>query len=179
MDLSSYDNAGYNPGRKIKILAWYIVSSIFFETKIPFPSVFKCILLRMFGAEVGSSVVVKPNVKIKYPWLLSVGDFSWIGELVWIDNLVGVSIGENCCISQGAYILTGNHDYTKYDFPLRLGSVCLESGVWLGAKSIVCPGVKLGENAILTVGSIANKNVPKSSIYQGNPAVFVRARKIK
>ena len=61
-------------------------------------------------------VVIKPNVKIKYPWNLYIGNNSWLGEKVWIDNLDIVSVGNNCCISQGAYLLTGNHDYRSEYF---------------------------------------------------------------
>ena len=59
-------------------------------------------ILKIFGARIyGWQIVIKPNVKIKYPWFLKIGDGSWIGEKVWIDNLCSVNIEENVCISQG------------------------------------------------------------------------------
>ena len=155
-----------------------LVNSFFFRTSLPIPSIVKASILRGFGAKVGKSVVIKPNVNIKYPWKLSIGDNTWIGEGVWIDNLAYVSIGANCCISQGAYLLTGNHDFSKSTFDLIIGKINLENGSWIGAKSIVCPGVNIGEHAILSVGSVATKSCQNFGIYQGNPAVYKKSRVI-
>lgn len=130
----------------------------------------------MFGARIGKGCVVKPNVNIKYPWKLSIGDYTWIGENVWIDNLTSVSVGNNCCISQGAYLLTGNHDYRGPKFDLVVRPVTMEDGAWVGAKAVVCPGVTLRSHSILAVGSVATKSLDEWSIYQGNPAVKVRER---
>lgn len=133
-------------------------------------------LLKLFGAKVGSGVVIKPGVNIKYPWKLIIGDFSWIGEDVWIDNIEQVIIGSNVCISQGAMLLTGNHNYKSVSFDLVIGSITLEEGVWIGAQAVVCPGVSCGSHSILTVGSVAPKNLEPYSIYQGNPAIKIRNR---
>ena len=75
----------------------------------------------------------------QYPWHLSVGDNSWIGEEVWIDNLADVEIGRNCCVSQGAMLLCGNHDYTKASFDLKTGTIVLKDGAWVGAKAMGVP----------------------------------------
>ena len=123
--------------------------------------------------------MIKPQVLIKYPWFLEVGDYVWIGEMVWIDNLVKVSIGNNVCISQGAMLLTGNHDYTKSTFDLMVGEIHLEEGVWIGAKSVVCPGVRAKSHAVLAVNSVATKSMAAYTVFQGNPAQEVRKRVIK
>ena len=124
-------------------------------------------------------MVIKPGVNIKYPWLLKVGDNSWIGEKVWIDNLAMVNIGSNVCISQGAMLICGNHDYSKSTFDLIVGSITLEDGVWIGAGSIVGPKVTVGSHAILALGSVASKDLKEWTIYRGNPAEAVRDREIK
>jgi putative colanic acid biosynthesis acetyltransferase WcaF len=108
-----------------------------------------------------------------------VGSNVWIGEGVWIDNLVDVKIRNNVCLSQGSYILTGSHDYKKSTFDLILGPIVLEDGVWIGAKSTVCPGVTCSEHSVLALGSVATTNLIKYGIYQGNPAVFKRKRLIE
>ncbi|MFM7234888.1 MAG: colanic acid biosynthesis acetyltransferase WcaF, partial [Flavobacteriales bacterium] len=123
--------------------------------------------------------VIKPHVCIKYPWKLSIGDFSWIGEHVWIDNLGEVSIGAHCCISQGAMLLCGNHDFTKSTFDLMVRDIVLEEGVWIGARSVVCPGVHCESHSVLAVGSIASTRLESYSIYRGNPAVKIKERVMK
>jgi len=136
-------------------------------------------LLKMFGAKIGEGLIIKTSVNIKFPWKLKIGDHVWIGENVWIDNLDDVIIGSNVCISQGAMLLTGNHDYTISSFDYRNAAIHIEEGVWIGGKAVVCPGVICKSHSILTVGSIATKNLDEYSIYQGNPAVVIRKRKMK
>ena len=155
MRLDQYDNSWYNPGPKWKIALWYAVSMALFRTAIPYPSQLKAFVLRMFGAKIGQGVVIKPSVIIKYPWKLSIGDHSWIGEQVWIDNLDQVTIGNHCCISQGAMLLCGNHNYKKPTFDLIIKPIVLEDGVWIGARCLVGPGVTAKEGAVLQANAHA------------------------
>jgi len=176
-DISSYDNSSYNPrGNPLKRLAWYYVNVIFFKSAMIPSSGIKCALLRLFGARVGKGVNIKPSVNIKYPWRLIIGDYTWIGEKSWIDNLDDVVIGANCCISQGAMLLCGNHNYRKSTFDLITGKINLDDGVWIGAYSIVCPGIHCKSHAVLAVNSVATRDLEPYSIYQGNPAVKVKDR---
>lgn len=177
-DLSKFNNDWYNPGSSIKRLAWYCISSVFFETAFPVSSL-KVFILKAFGARISNGVVIKPRVRIKYPWKLSIGENSWIGEQVWIDNLDEVVIGKNCCLSQGAFLLCGNHDYKKPSFDLIIKPIVLEDGVWIGAKSTVCPGVKVHSHAVLSVGSVATSDLQANGIYQGVPAAKIRERVIE
>ena len=176
-NLSSYNNGWYNPGGNvIKRITWHYINCFIFKSGyFPFYKL-KTFLLRMFGATVGSGVLIKPFVNIKYPWKLSLGNNIWIGENVWIDNIANVIIGNNVCISQGAFLLTGNHNYKKQAFDLILGEVILEDGVWIGAQSVVCPGVICESHAVLSVASVANQNLSAFNIYTGNPAKKVRER---
>lgn len=177
-DLSTFDNEWYKPGNTLKIFLWYFTNVLFFLNPLfPF-SGFKVILLRLFGAVIGKGVLIKPGVNIKYPWMLEIGDHCWIGEKVWIDNLGEVKMGNNVCISQGAMLLCGNHDYTRESFDLITKEIILEDGVWIGAQSIVTPGIICRTHSILTVNSVATRNMDPYFIYQGNPAIKVRARKV-
>ena len=174
-DLSKYNNSWYKPGGKIKRLLWYLINAIFFNSPLHINFI-KIFLLRLFGAKVGTGVILKPFLNIKYPWFLEVGDYTWIGEKVWIDNLATVSIGSNCCLSQGALLLCGNHNYKKETFDLIIKPITLKNGVWIGAKAIVCSGVTCNNYSVLAVGAVATANLNENSIYQGNPAIFVRSR---
>lgn len=175
-DLSAYDNKWYKPGSRVKRFTWYWVNTIFFKSGLfPFYGL-KRFFLRLFGAKIGRGVLIKPYVNIKYPWLLELGNHIWIGEHVWIDNLGKVSIGNNVCVSQGAFLLTGNHDFTKQSFDLMVKPITLEEGVWIGANAIVCPGVICNNYALLTVGSVATTNLLAYGIYSGNPAMKIKER---
>jgi putative colanic acid biosynthesis acetyltransferase WcaF len=176
--LSNFNVGNYKAGPRWKVCVWYIFNYFIFYSSIPWPYSFKRNLLRLFGAKVGKGVVIKTRIRIKNPWRLVIGDHCWLGEDVWIDNLENVEIGSNVCISQGAMLLTGNHDYTVSNFPFRLGKIILEDGVWIGAKSIVCPGVTCRSHSILAVNSVANKELESMKIYAGNPACHVRNRHI-
>jgi putative colanic acid biosynthesis acetyltransferase WcaF len=175
--LDLFDNSDFEHGRtKFFRFIWMGVLAIFFNTWFPFPSTVKVFLLKLFGSKVGKGVVIRNHVRIKYPWKLSVGNNVWIGESVWIDNLAHVKIGSNVCLSQGAFLLTGNHDYKRNDFKLIIGEICLEDGVWIGAKSLVGPGVRCEAHAVLTAGSAVFSDISAYDIFQGNPAKFKRKR---
>lgn len=180
-DLASYNNDWYKAeikASKLKQLIWYLTNIIFFKNALNISSGLKVSLLRMFGAKVGKGVVIKPSVNIKYPWKLVIGNHSWIGEHVWIDNLADVTIGSNVCLSQGAMLLTGNHDYRKPTFDLMVKGIILEDGVWIGAQAMVCPGIICASHAVLSACSVATRNLEAHTIYQGNPAAAVKAREI-
>ena len=177
-DLKNFKNTAYQPGSAFKRAIWFVINNIFFRSyAFPFYGL-KTFLLKSFGAKIGTGVIIKPGVNIKYPWFLSIGDHVWIGESVWIDNLAPVTIGDNVCISQGAFLLTGNHDYSSSSFDLITKPINIEAGAWIGAKAIVCPGVNCGSHAVLSVGSIATQSLEAYGIYQGNPALKVKERKI-
>lgn len=181
VELSKYDNSWYRKEMNVssvKLFVWYYVNLFLFNSYwFPF-SRLKVRILRFFGAQVGVGVVIKPKVNIKYPWKLKIGNNSWLGECVWIDNLAFVSIGSDVCLSQGAFLLTGNHDFTTSTFDLIIAPIVLEDGVWIGAKAIVAPGVTCKTHAVLSLQSVATKNLEPYSINRGNPAVFVKKRTI-
>ena len=176
--LDLFDNSGYNPGNMVARMLWVVASGLFFQTWFPWPSRLKVGLLRSFGGRVGRGLVIKPRVTIKYPWKLQVGDHVWIGENAWIDNLDRVVIGSHVCISQGALLLCGNHDYTKAAYDLMTEPIVLEDGVWIGAKSAVTPGVTCQSHAVLAAGSMATSDLEPYTVYQGCPAQAVKPRTV-
>jgi putative colanic acid biosynthesis acetyltransferase WcaF len=179
-NLSTFNNSWYNSGRNgLVVFLWYFTNIFVMMNPLNPFSFIKVCFLRLFGARVGKNVLIKPGVNIKYPWQLEIGDNCWIGERVWIDNLAMVKIGSDVCISQGAMLLCGNHDYRLSTFDLLVGEINLENGVWIGALSVVGPGVTIGSHAVLSVGSVAGKNLEGWKIYRGNPAEPVRERVIE
>lgn len=178
-DLSKFNNDWYNPGSPLKRFFWYYFNIVFMTNRWNPFSGLKVFVLKLFGAKIGAGVVIKPNVNIKYPWKLTIGNNVWIGEEVWIDNLAEVKIGDNVCLSQGSMILCGNHNYKKVAFDLIARPISIEEGAWIGAKSVVCPGVVCKSHSILAVNSVATSNLEEYTIYQGNPAKSVRKREIQ
>jgi putative colanic acid biosynthesis acetyltransferase WcaF len=180
VDLSLFDNSWYCPGRSRFVQAlWFFVGLPLLRSSfIPF-SAFRVHMLRIFGASVGRGVVIKPGVRIKYPWRLSLGDNSWIGEDCWIDNLAQVDIGSHSCISQGTYLCTGNHDWSDPAFGLMIKAIVLKEGCWVGARATICPGVTLNQCAVAAAGSVVTRDVGAFEIHSGNPAQCVRIRQIR
>lgn len=178
--LSTFKNPEYKPGgTAISRILWYFCNILFFQSYL-FPHYgFKRFLLRLFGAKVGKGVCIKPGVNIKYPWYLKIGNHVWIGEKVWIDNLTQVTISDNCCLSQGAMLICGSHDYKKVGFDLLVGSIVLEEGVWIATQAVVTGGVTCGSHSILTALSVTSTSLEPYHIYKGNPAVKIKERDIK
>lgn len=173
-----FDKKGFDAGASgLKIFCWYFVSFLFFRSGLIPVSTVLVALLRLFGAKIGKDVRIKPYIYIHYPWRLTIGDHTWLAECR-IENLAQVIIGDNVCVSQKAMLLTGNHDYKKEGFDLITKEIVLENGVWIGAEAVVCPGIIARSHSVLTVGSVATKNLDPYGIYQGNPAVKVKERLI-
>jgi putative colanic acid biosynthesis acetyltransferase WcaF len=177
VDLSRFDNGWYSPGRGLVVRSlWYFVSLLIFESGwVPLVQP-KRWLLRLFGAKIGCGLVIKPRVWIKYPWRLTVGDHCWIGQGAWIDNLDNVEIGSHVCISQGAYLCTGSHDHHQRTFDLITKPVRVEDGVWIGARAMLLPGVRVGANAVVAAGATVTKDVPDATLVGGCPAQLICVR---
>lgn len=150
-DLSRFERPAIPGNRNVLWrAAWYLVNAWLFQSAVLalIPSSWKAAILRAFGAKVGKGFVCKPRVTIKYPWFLEIGDHVWLGETVWIDNHTTVKIGNHVCISQGAYLFTGNHDWNDEAFKFFCGPIEIGDGGWVGA------GVRLGAGTVLAAGTI-------------------------
>ncbi len=155
--------------------AWLVTQALLVSSWLP-GSAPRVWALRAFGARIGRGVVVKPGVRVKFPWRLAVGDHCWIGEDAWIDNLAPVTLGNHVCLSQGVYLCTGSHDWRSESFDLVTRPIHVADAAWIGARAVVGPGVTVGEGAVLALGSTASRALEPWTVYQGTPAVAVRPR---
>ena len=169
--------AAYSPGAPLpQQFLWFCLGAPLLAARWLPGSAWRCNLLRLFGSQIGAGCRLKPGLRVKYPWRLQVGSHCWLGEDVWIDNLAPVVIGEQVCLSQGVYLCTGNHNYRSAGFELRCGAIQVGDGAWIAAQARIAPGVQVGADAVLGLGSVALSHIPASAVMQGNPAQFVRWR---
>jgi putative colanic acid biosynthesis acetyltransferase WcaF len=177
--LDRFDARQFDRGRSRIIEAlWLTCDGLFVSSGLP-GSLLRILILRVFGARIASGVVIKPRVRVKFPWRLSIGAHSWIGEGVWIDNLAPVSIGAQCCISQGAYLCTGSHNWSKVTFDLVTKPILIEDGAWICAKATIGPGVRVGEGAVLALGSVATRDLDPWTCHSSqHTEVMKRRRKL-
>lgn len=176
--LKDFDpSAGFDRGAgKIKETLWYLTKTLIFLSAVPYPSSLKTFLLRLFGATIGKSVVIKPRVNIHFPWKLVIGDFVWLGEEAFILNFEEVRIGSNASISQRAFLCGGNHDYLDPAMAYRNAPIIIEDGAWVGAQSFIGPGVTVGCDSVISAGSVLTRSCEPNGIYAGNPAQFIKKR---
>jgi putative colanic acid biosynthesis acetyltransferase WcaF len=146
-------------------IAWQLVSALVFQSALVLPSAWKAAVLRCFGARIGKGLVIKPRVTVKYPWFLELGDHVWLGEGVWIDNHTSVAVGSHVCISQGAYLFTGNHDWNDPLFRFFCKPITVEDGAWLGAKAIICPGSALARLSVVGAGVVWRGATAPAGVY--------------
>ncbi len=141
---------------------WYFVSLTLFENGWFPVSAPKAWILRQFGAKIGRGLVIRPGVRIKFPWRLEIGEDCWIGQDVWIDNLDQVTLNSDVCVSQGAYLCTGSHDHRSPTFELRIGPITVGHGAWLAAKCIVLQNTTVPPGAVIGAGSVYSSK-PRAS----------------
>jgi putative colanic acid biosynthesis acetyltransferase WcaF len=177
VDLARTHPGAYRPGRPFLVRAlWLVVEALVLLNPIVTSYRLKTALLRLFGATIGEGLVIKPGVHVKYPWRLTIGNHSWLGERAWIDNMEDVSLGSNVVVSQGAYLCTGNHDWSDPVMPLAPRPIVVEDGAWVGAFAKIAPGRTVHTGSILALGAVALTDIEPWGIYAGNPAERVGTR---
>lgn len=168
-DLRGFTGAGYDIGRgKATQALWMFISGAVF-VRWWCPARLRVAILRAFGATIGSNVLIRHRVRIHWPWKLSVGDASWIGEGAWLLNLEPITIGSNVCISQDAFICTGSHDRRSLTFEFDNAPIRLEDGSWIAARSIILRGTTVGAGAVVAAGSVVSKDVAAGVTFRSNP----------
>ena len=153
----------------IVIALWILVEYFFVTNALQLSSRVRANALRAFGAKIGKGVILRPRLRVKFPWNLEIGDNSWIGEGVWIHNQDKVVIGHDVCISQETFITTGSHRY-RTDMGLTTRPVQIGSGSWICSRAIVTSGSKIGESAVIAAGSVVSGDVEPSSILASTAA---------
>jgi putative colanic acid biosynthesis acetyltransferase WcaF len=175
MDLSKFSRHRFGRGRGLVVVClWSALAPLGASWFLP--SRWRVWLLRLFGAQIGNGVLIKAHVRVRYPWRLRIGEHSWIGDGCWIDNWAPVTIGKNVCLSQSAYLCTGNHDWSDPSFAIAPQPITIGDGVWVGAHAVLGPGVQMGTGSIAAIGSVVTRSIPDWEIHAGNPSTMQRVR---
>jgi putative colanic acid biosynthesis acetyltransferase WcaF len=174
--LRGFTGAGYDKGRgPVPQVAWMAVSGLI-VTRWWCPAGVRVRILRGFGATIGDGVLIRHRVRIHWPWKLTVGDDSWIGEDAWILNLEPVTIGSDVCISQGVLICTGSHDRRSPTFEFDNAPVVVEDGAWVAARATVLRGVTIGHDAVVGATALIAADVPPRTTVLAPAAVARQER---
>lgn len=171
---------GEDKGRGFVIRAtWLLVDALVFVNPVVTSYRFKAWVLRLFGAGIGTAVVIKPGVHIKYPWHLTVGDHSWIGERAWLDSSSPLHIGSHVVISQGVFLACGTHDWMDPGMGSVSAPIVVEDGAWIASHVLVAGNVRIGQEAMVALGSVVFNDCEPRGTYRGNPAQRIGERRIR
>jgi putative colanic acid biosynthesis acetyltransferase WcaF len=164
--LADFTGAGYDKGRPIFVQAlWFACLNLVFHAWWC-PSRLRVSLLRAFGARVGNGVLIRHRVRVLWPWKLDIGDDVWVGEGAWLLNLEPITIGNNVCISQEAFLCTGSHDRRSETFEYDNAPIRIEDSAWIGARATVLRGVTVGSGATIPACALVTRDVPADSVYR-------------
>ena len=163
----------------VVVQLWWLVQASLFRCSPQFLYGWRRFLLRSFGAKIGKNVLIRPTVRVQFPWNLTIGDWSWIGDDVVLYNLGQIRIEEHVVISQRSYICAGSHNWKRVDFAIIAPPVSIRREAWVATDCFVGPGVTIGEGAVIGARSSVLRDIPPGMICFGSPAVPIRARKVE
>ncbi|HHP7232178.1 MAG TPA: hormogonium polysaccharide biosynthesis acetyltransferase HpsU [Xenococcaceae cyanobacterium] len=180
VDLRQYDQSNFARGKpNWFIILWWLVQAIAFPLSLHNFNRFRCWLLRLFGAKVGQGVVIRPTARFTYPWKITIGDYSWIGDDVVLYSIDQIEIGSHCVISQKSYLCTGSHDIQDRAFSLVTAPIKIGNGAWIATDCFIAPGVNIGSNAVIGAKSGVFGNIMQAQVAWGVPCTARYPRTIK
>ena len=170
-DLSKFNLPPAFRGRSaVTVQLWWLVEAVLFAWSPQFMYGWRRFLLRLFGARIGKQVLIRPTARVTYPWKVSIGDYSWIGDDVVLYSLGEIRIGAHTVISQGSYLCTGSHDYAKPAFDIFAEPIIIDDEVWIATHVFVAPGVRVGRGSVVGVRSMVLEDLPAGKLCYGSPA---------
>jgi putative colanic acid biosynthesis acetyltransferase WcaF len=142
-------------------LLWMLVSPLIMGSWCP--NRLRVLVLRGFGARIGTGTRIKHDARIDWPWKLEIGNDTWIGECTWIINAEPVVIGSNTCISQGVLLCSGSHDTSSPTFEFDNAPIVIGDSVWIAARATVLRGVRVGDGATVGATALVTRDVPEAA----------------
>lgn len=127
-------------------------------------------LYRAFGMQLESRAVVYMGAEVRHPANIRIGRGSIVGHRAILDGRNGIRIGRNVNLSTGVWIWTVQHDPASPQFADVGGPVVIGDHAWLSCRTVVLPGVTIGEGAVVAAGAVVTRDVPPWTIVGGVPA---------
>ena len=179
VDLRQYNPNQHDRGRSsLVVILWWLLQSVLFPLSLHNFNSFRVWLLRLFGANIGRGVVIRPSARFTYPWKIAIGDYSWIGDDVVLYSVDSIEIGCHCVVSQKSYLCTGSHNPSDRAFGLVTSPIKVGNGVWIASDCFISLGVAIGANSIIGARSSVFRNIPSQKIAWGTPCTVRQARSI-
>ena len=135
--------------------------------------------LSQFGCKIIGRPFVHQRARIQIPWHITLHDRVSIGDRANLYSLGEIEVGPRAVVAQEAYLCTGTHDFSDVDMPLQTSKITIEADVFLGARTFVLPGLRIGEGAVIGACSLVTKDVPPWSMWAGAPARHLSKRLIR
>jgi acetyltransferase-like isoleucine patch superfamily enzyme len=117
-----------------------------------------------------------------YPERISIGADAQIGPRCVLDGAGDIAIGRGTILAPEVVVYSRTHNFDRdlgavpYDDVMLTASVTIGEFVWIGARAIVLPGVRIGDGAVIGAGAVVSRDVPACAIAVGNPARVVKYR---
>jgi putative colanic acid biosynthesis acetyltransferase WcaF len=154
-----------------QIYLWALFELLFVTNPLQISSGLRARVLRWFGADISEGVTLRPRLRVKFPWKLSIGARSWIGEGVWIHNQDRMAIGSDVVVSQDTFLTTGTHAFRR-DMALETRPVTIEDGAWVTSRCVILAGTRIRRSALILPNTVVRGEVPPDAIF-GSPEARV------
>ncbi|GAA4753414.1 DapH/DapD/GlmU-related protein [Amnibacterium soli] len=176
IDLSKAPGAGEAWDRPAPVIAlWMLAEALLVTNPLQVSSSVRVQVLRAFGARIGRGTIVRPRVRVKFPWKLEIGDRSWIGEGVWFHNQDRIVVGADVVISQETFLTTGSHRVRR-DMGLVTRPIRIEDGAWLTSRCMVLGGSRIGRSAVARPMTVVQGEVGANDVVSGPDCTVVGVR---
>jgi len=171
--------AGFRGRSAFFVQLWWIVQATLFRCSPQFAYGWRRFLLRLFGAKIGCSAIIRPSVTVTYPWKLQLGNHVWIGDHVTLYTLGSITIGDHTVVSQFCHLCAADHDPSEVSFPIRAKPIYVGDEVWLASDVFIAPGVSIGNATVVGARSSVFRDLPPHMVCYGYPCIPVRHRTLR
>lgn len=169
----------FSLGNRVLRAVWALTWLLLARWTPPMMHGWRALILKLFGARLGSGCRVHGSARIWLPSNLELGDNVLIGPGAQLYNQGRIVIGNDSIVSQRAHLCASTHDLSDPHFQLVLRPVTLGRNCWIAAEAFVGPGVTMGNNSVLAARGVLFDDAEEGQVYRGNPAVKVKARALQ